>query len=146
MHRRCIATASLIAALAGASESQTAMVSFVDWYDKFGQKGTLWITAEPGESNDLVVELTGNALGNILDGGRGGDLILGRAGDDRLRGGGHPIARKGFDEWIYGGTGNDEIGSSGGDALLSGGRGRDFLRGGNGRDPLLLPRCERLRS
>jgi Ca2+-binding RTX toxin-like protein len=294
MRRAIIAIAALSVCLTFGGRAQAATVSFVDWWDKYGQKGTLLVTAEPGELNDLVVEFTGrgfrvtdsvplragelckgqadgsvtcvgydlqadlgdrndrfrlsspgtpafvsggsgddvliaenrsgtrftggpgddvmiggpgydwflegpdangsdvmdgdrldavsyeervrpvhadlqgdaddgelgerdrigseirtlwgghgadtligNALPNDLHGEGGRNLILGGAGQDTLFGGGSFHARKGSDQRIYAGTGNDLIQTGGGDDLLGGGRGRDYLQSGNGRDRLL---------
>jgi Ca2+-binding RTX toxin-like protein len=88
-----------------------------------------------GRASDVLV---GNSLPNTLYGGRGADVLSGRGGADRLEGGPHLFARRGSDERIYGGAGDDFLGGSGGDDLLRGGRGNDELRAGNGRD-LLVP-------
>ena len=66
--------------------------------------------------------LSGNHVGNILDGSGGNDLISGRGGNDTL----------------FGGLGNDKI--YGGDQFdtIHGGEGNDTVDGGNGRDLIFL--------
>jgi Ca2+-binding RTX toxin-like protein len=61
---------------------------------------------------------TGNGLANVINGGSGGDTLLGFDGDDTLSGG----------------SGNDLLVGGGGDDLLSGEWGRDVLIGGAGAD------------
>ena len=89
--------------------------------------------------DSAVRYLTGNALNNIISGGRATETIRGLEGDDLIRGMG------GFDQ-IYGGSGNDRIygwtsndtiwGDEGNDTLFGLG-GADHLYGGDGRDLLV---------
>jgi Ca2+-binding RTX toxin-like protein len=65
-----------------------------------------------------AVHGVGNALGNIIYGGSGADLLEGAGGDDELRGG----------------MGGDTLEGGDGDDLLVGGSGVDILNGGAGAD------------
>jgi Ca2+-binding RTX toxin-like protein len=67
--------------------------------------------------------LSGDSSANRFDGFGGGDVILGRAGADKLS---ECCSGSGSDH-LYGGPGRDR---------LSGGDGDDFLRGGTGKDVL----------
>ncbi|HEY8331115.1 MAG TPA: calcium-binding protein [Pseudomonas sp.] len=104
-----------------------------------------------GEGNDTLVNvenvigsakgsdfITGDELGNMLDGWGGNDKLWGDAGDDILFGGdGNDQLRggDGYDE-LDGGAGNDQLFGDAGDDLLYGGAGNDQLRGGEGNDVL----------
>ncbi|HWM45154.1 MAG TPA: M10 family metallopeptidase C-terminal domain-containing protein, partial [Burkholderiales bacterium] len=65
-----------------------------------------------------------------VEGGSGGQLIIGTSGDDSLTGG------PGNDT-IRGGAGWDTLDGAGGDDLIEGATGNDSLRGGEGNDTLL---------
>ena len=89
----------------------------------------------------------GNALGNRLIGGVGGDTLSGLGGDDNMTGNDGDdrlLAGDGADS-VWGGNGNDTvIGEAGADKLygdagndsLAGGAGNDTLDGGAGTDTL----------
>ncbi len=70
------------------------------------------------EGNDRITSAL--AVGALLDGGRGADVLTGGNGDDVL----------------VGGDGNDVLVGGNGADVLSGGAGRDVLIGGNGVDRL----------
>jgi Ca2+-binding RTX toxin-like protein len=86
--------------------------------------------------------LLGDYGDNVLDGGPGNDLLLGRGGEDR---------NLVYADWLYGGRGRDRLrGGNGGD-FLTPGRGRDSLSCGNGSDQVHAPaagevvgHCERI--
>ena len=81
-----------------------------------------------GKGNDLIY---GGGGGDEIDGGKGHDEIYGEAGDDEIEGG------KGSDA-LYGGEGDDTI--DGGDSadLIVGGAGDDVLEGGKGADEFVF--------
>ena len=87
----------------------------------------VWIENAVGGSGDD--DITGNTLGNYLQGRGGIDWISGADGNDRIEGG------RGADR-MWGDNGSDVIlGGSGGDRLWGGG-GTDTLKGGSGADIL----------
>jgi Ca2+-binding RTX toxin-like protein len=77
-----------------------------------------------------------------IDGGCGGDILMGDGGSDKIRGGseiscliefernGRKLSKEDDDDWIFGGDGNDELPSG----ILEGQRGVDVVYGGNGND------------
>ncbi|MSP83573.1 MAG: hypothetical protein EXQ94_11785 [Alphaproteobacteria bacterium] len=73
--------------------------------------------ATGGKAKDLI---TGNDVGNVLQGLAGNDTLLGNAGNDSL----------------IGGNGNDSLKGGGDKDVLQGGAGRDRLEGGTGIDTL----------
>jgi len=76
--------------------------------------------------NDTI---TGNDVGNRLDGGDGNDFIqAGKGADEILGGAGH--------DYLSGGNGNDTLWGGSGNDDLSGGNGNDYLAGGDGNDEL----------
>jgi len=77
------------------------------------------------EGDDAVL-----TLGKDIDGGNGGDILVGGAGDDRLDGG------NGVDD-LTGGAGADTLVGGNGVDLLQGGVGDDLLQGDNGGDSLV---------
>jgi len=83
-------------------------------------------------------DLVGTAGDDIINGGRGNDDIDGDDGDDRLNGGrGDDNIRGGRgDDTLDGGRGDDDLRGGRGDDTLYGGRGDDDLRGGRGDDDL----------
>jgi subtilisin family serine protease/subtilisin-like proprotein convertase family protein len=99
----------------GASGGLT--VDGVVWADMGA--GTLIENAATGDGDDT---LTGNDVGNELQGGRGSDFIYGLAGADTLVGGAG-------DDTVDGGAGND---------LLYDGAGNDFYSGGADADTLYM--------
>jgi Ca2+-binding RTX toxin-like protein len=79
-----------------------------------------------GDGGDLLL---GDAGNDLLLGGGGDDLLLGEAGDDLLLGDdGNDI--------LLGGTGHDRMLGGAGDDVLLGGAGDDVLIGGTGNDVL----------
>lgn len=73
--------------------------------------------------------ITGNYVGNALNGGGGNDVILGLRGNDRLDGGSG-------NDTLGGGSGNDKLFGGSGSDLLRGGFGKDLISGGSGNDRL----------
>ncbi len=69
----------------------------------------------------------GTAGADQLDGGPGGETLVGRGGADRLRG------LEG-DDCLNGGNGRDDLNGGPGNDTLNGGAGADSLDGGPGRD------------
>ncbi len=75
---------------------------------------------------------TGNALDNLMTGGRGDDTLGGAAGDDTLRGGGG-------NDSLRGDAGLDRLEGGAGDDTLRGGTTADTLVGGAGDDWYFVP-------
>ncbi len=77
------------------------------------------------------VKMHGNAIANVMKGGKGNDTIWGYGGRDSLFGG------SGNDE-LFGGAGNDLVDGGDGNDWLEGGPdgGNDTLKGGKGNDGL----------
>ncbi|AEJ01200.1 Hemolysin-type calcium-binding region [Nitrosomonas sp. Is79A3] len=117
-----------------------------DWayYDDASSSVTVNLsqgTATGGSGNDTLsgIEnvlgssyndtLTGDDLGNYLDGQDGNDSLAGGKGNDTLYGSNGKDMLQGGDgdDWLYGGTGND---------TLLGGRGNDMLYIEDGSDKL----------
>ncbi len=73
------------------------------------------------------VKMYGNAIANVMKGGKGNDTLDGGAGNDTLDGG------VGNDS-LHGGTGNDLLKGGAGNDVLDGGLGSDTLTGGAGND------------
>lgn len=103
--------------------------------DGFGGTSTATVTITLSSAGQLIV---GDYLGNTLNGGVYGDLIIAVGGDDTVNGGDGADA-------LDGGDGGDTLnGQAGGDLLygradndtLNGGDGRDSLFGGDGADVL----------
>lgn len=69
-------------------------------------------------------ELVGTILADVMTGGNGNDFIYASFGDDRL----------------FGGNGDDELDGGAGDDQLSGGRGNDVLTTGAGADLIIVGR------
>ncbi|WP_299841896.1 Ig-like domain-containing protein [uncultured Jannaschia sp.] len=82
--------------------------------------------ARGGEGSQFV--LGDNAAQNIIL-GADDDILYGGGGDDR-------IGSQGGDDSLYGGTGDDRITGGAGQDALYGGRGNDLMRGGEGNDSL----------
>ena len=80
-----------------------------------------------GSGNDVI---TGNLLGNVLDGRAGADTI---DGDDN--GGTSSPLPDGYDS-ILGGDGNDSIVGDGGHDTIDGQAGNDYVNGGPGNDEI----------
>jgi Ca2+-binding RTX toxin-like protein len=102
-----------------------------------------------GTGNDILI---GNAAANVLDPGRGENLVLAGAGNDIIHGsntsgftrawsgGSPPVGQEYFGEYLDGGAGNDVIFSNGSwrdfdtGAFFNAARGYEFILGGNGND------------
>lgn len=104
-------------------------------------------SADGGDGDACVLELSGSPGDDSLGGSPGGDLIKALGGNDELFGVGGDDCLFGGpgDDRAFGGTGSDELhGNAGGDELgggtgadsLSGGASADQLRGGSGADTL----------
>jgi len=109
-------------------------------------------TPDTGPSAALNSLLVGTDSSETLDGGAGGNTILGLDGDDLIIGGRDSLASRDInntidiadlddqtesddgDDALYGGGGNDTINGGAGDDLLDGGAGDDLLRGQAGAD------------
>ncbi len=74
--------------------------------------------------------VTGNLLGNQLNGSNGVNVMYGLEGNDTI------VAYGGADS-VYGGEGADSLNGGSGDDLLDGGAGSDTLVGGTGNDTLI---------
>jgi Ca2+-binding RTX toxin-like protein len=101
-------------AVAG-SDGDARVVGLSETVSVFGAepaKDTLAIDALDGNDAVVAVGLAANAVGLVIDGGNGNDLLIGGAGDDHLSG------------------------SAGNDVLI-GGRGQDVLDGGTGSNILI---------
>lgn len=79
------------------------------------------------DTNSLWLNLTGNALDNVIWGNSGDNILSGGAGNDTLHGG------KG-DDILHGGAGDDTLHGGDGDDILIGGAGADIMEGGAGKD------------
>ncbi len=99
-----------------------------------------------GAGRDLILGRGGD---DVIDGGDGRDQLIGNAGNDRISGGAGSDDLIGFDgdDQLSGGRGADRLfGNAGADMLfgdegsdvLSGGAGRDTLTGGRGEDSFLF--------
>ena len=86
------------------------------------------VVLEGGEGGDL---LAGGAGDDVISGGHGEDFLVGGAGDDVLSG------DKGEDRLI-GGDGDDVLEGGKGDDLLVGGTGDDVMDGGEGKDAFVV--------
>jgi Ca2+-binding RTX toxin-like protein len=84
------------------------------------------------DGSDEDDHLSGDSSANRIDGGGGDDVILGRAGADKLS---ECCSGSGNDH-LYGGTGRDRLSGSDGDDFLGGGMGKDVLHGQLGDDRL----------
>jgi hypothetical protein len=78
----------------------------------------------------------GSTRADRLDGGPGGEALLGRGGADRLRGfdGDDCLEGGNGNDTLRGGKGNDRLSGGPGNDSLDGGPGRDVVNGGPGRD------------
>lgn len=92
-----------------------------------GDTRALIENAVGGIGNDVI---SGNQVGNDLQGRSGDDELLGLQGSDSLSG------QQGRDR-LTGGNGNDQLTGGQGRDVLIGGNGRDTLKGGNGADKLM---------
>ncbi|HSI60440.1 MAG TPA: calcium-binding protein [Ideonella sp.] len=91
--------------------------------------------APAGETAPRV--LTGDSLGNVIEGWDGDDTIAGLAGRDLLDGGfGGADSLNGGEgsDSLYGFSGNDTLLGSQGDDFATGGAGNDSILGGSGDD------------
>lgn len=82
---------------------------------------------EGSDGDDTLDATASEAPINILNGGRGDDLLLGSDGDDRMFGG------EGMDT-LRGGPGNDNMSGGAGQDRLYGQAGRDLMNGGRDND------------
>ena len=80
-----------------------------------------------GSAMTAALKYSASNDANWLEGGKGGDSILGNAGNDSIYG------NAGNDK-IWGGDGNDYIEGGAGNDTLNGGSGNDTLTGGAGND------------
>jgi hypothetical protein len=80
--------------------------------------------------------LEGSGARDQLDGGPGGETLVGRAGADRLRGfdGDDCLDGGNGNDSLWGGKGNDTLNGRGGKDSIDGGPGADVLIGGPGND------------
>jgi Ca2+-binding RTX toxin-like protein len=81
-----------------------------------------------GSAGDL---LTGNSLANVIDGRAGNDRLYGGGGADTLNGG---LPNSLDVDLIDGGAGDDTVNGGGGADILRGGLGADTINGGEGGD------------
>ena len=100
---------------------------------EFAQNGFYLFVSESDQTID------GDALGNVIEGGGGNDVISGLGGDDTIWGGAANDAIFGNDgnDDLRGGSGDDEIYGGDGNDILDGGAGSDSLSGGAGNDVFL---------
>jgi hypothetical protein len=148
MRRAWIATAVSLALLGFAPGAGAATATYTEWWDKYGLKATITVTAAPGERNDIVVQTTGPRM-RITDSvpltaGPGcapeadGSVtcpaayaIRVEAGDldDRLR-----LEHGSAGNDLRGGAGDDVLVAGDFGTLFDGGPGNDRLVGGSGSD------------
>ena len=91
------------------------------------------------DGNDSVtLATTGSDLRALVEGGAGGDTLVGSASSDTLIGGdgGDRLLAGPGDDLLSGGRGDDVLLGEGGDDSLVGGLGRDSLSGGDGNDTI----------
>ena len=97
----------------------------------------------------ISVSLNGGT-DDLIEGGRGNDVILAQEGDDVIYGGGKPTGNPSTttetyadDDLVYAGDGNDQVWAGRGNDVvfgeadndwISGGRGDDYLQGDSGDD------------
>ena len=86
------------------------------------------VALDGGEGGDL---LAGGAGDDVISGGQGEDLLVGGAGDDVLDGGSD-------EDRLIGGAGDDVLDGGKGDDLLVGGTGDDVMDGGEGADAFVV--------
>ncbi len=89
--------------------------------------------------NDNDDELRGEgAWAYLMEGGDGGDILIGGTGNDVLRGGDGRDSISGGegDDLLEGGDADDDLYGDEGDDLLKGGDGSDDLEGGPGHDEM----------
>lgn len=78
-------------------------------------------------SFDMGMRIIDNGFGGFLDGGRGDDLLFGKAGGDAI------VGLQGEDG-LFGGNGADTLDGGSGADVMSGGAGGDEIRFGSGAD------------
>ena len=93
------------------------------------------------EQNAVVAADTENISyrdGQVVEGGGGNDMVLGRDSRDQLEGGLGRDSLYGYrsDDVLVGGDGGDLLDGGAGDDILLGGEGNDGLSGGDGNDTL----------
>lgn len=88
------------------------------------------IKTADASSRTKDIKITGNALANVINGGKGDDTLSGGKGNDTLTGG------KGNDLFIYS-AGNDKLYGDTGNDTLRGGKGNDSLWGDKGADTFI---------
>lgn len=93
---------------------------------------------QPNFRAKLLNSMT-EALPRFLDGSSEADKLMGKRGDDIIRGNGGTDKLYGSDgdDMISGGSGFDFLWGGNGDDELLGGTGNDFIYGGNGNDRLV---------
>lgn len=107
---------------------------------------------ELGQVNAALLPRAGEGSGNstdndVMNGGRGDDMMFGMSGDDVVRGGegndklwgnsGNDVVAGGAgDDEVRGGSGDDRVVGGAGNDLLVGNSGNDVLNGGTGDDVL----------
>ncbi len=122
------------------SAGQTRAIDFGD-RDLY-KGGSITITTDENYGNGksvspvdgrLIVDgsgITSNAIILTVQGGDGGDRIIGGVASDRLSGGGG-------NDFLMGWNGHDSLSGGAGNDLLLGGRGQDVMSGGDGNDILI---------
>jgi Ca2+-binding RTX toxin-like protein len=96
------------------------------------------LAVAPGNAAISGVELSGDALADLLLGSANLDQLRGLGGQDTLRGlaGDDRLFGNQGDDLILGNGGHDHLVGGQGDDLIRGGRGRDLISGGLGSDVL----------
>ncbi|HEY8381894.1 MAG TPA: calcium-binding protein [Microvirga sp.] len=108
----------------GARGSGTDLVLTTASYALTSHVENLQVSPLAGAAN---LNLTGNALDNVISANDGANTISGLGGNDRIFG-------RGGNDAIYGGEGNDLLYGEAGDDLLVGEGGADTMHGGDGND------------
>ncbi len=108
-----------------------------DRYDLDGSNtGSVRINLDGGDGGDTIMgslndeTIIGGDGNDVINGGGGNDLIQGLAGDDTLSGGDG-------DDTLDGGTGIDVLNGGVGNDVLNGGTNNDVLNGDDGNDELI---------
>ncbi len=126
----------------GGTDTVNTSISFAMTGTAAGvENGTLLGTANLNlTGNALANILTGNGGHNVLDGGDGNDRLIGGGGDDTLHGGDGLDTLEGGqgNDTLYGGAGNDRIFGGAGDDIIHGGAGNDSLAGDTGSDTFVF--------
>ncbi len=104
-------------------------------FSRFGNYDDVVITfgtvIENAKGGDGWDQIDGNAINNVLSGGRGADGIRGNSGNDQIMG-------DGGNDKLSGGWGKDKVFGGGGGDVVVGNQGNDVLVGGKHSDTFIF--------